>query len=138
MVEITPENFDEYFFDARRHKPKKGQVLAKFAAVAEFVGGKGKKDIIALLKMDKAYQAVQVMKKIHGAKEPDCYKVCRMIIEDLLEMSEKAVEEKPYQFVVEYYFYTERELIPKNNKHWEVLPLLQCDEQGNIKSTIYL
>jgi hypothetical protein len=36
-VEITAENFDSYFFDVRKNGPKKGQVMAKFSAVAELV-----------------------------------------------------------------------------------------------------
>jgi lipopolysaccharide export LptBFGC system permease protein LptF len=134
---IDERNFDQYFFDVRKHRPKKGQVMAKFTAMAKFVAGREKRDIIMLLKMDKAYQASQVMKKIHGASEPYCYKVCREMCEDLLRMSEKEVEEKPYQFVVEYFFYTQREYVPKEDPRWELLPMIQYDkETKEYKSTI--
>ncbi len=137
-MELTNENFEEYFFDARRFAPKKGQVLAKFTAVAEFVGGRGKRDIMDLAKQDKIQQAVQVMKKIHGAKEPDCYRVVREIAEDLLRLSHKEVENKPYEYIVEYLFYTQKELVPKN-KHWETLNVIEYNhESGEYKSRIEL
>jgi hypothetical protein len=127
-VQITPENFHEYFFDVRTNKPKKGQVMAKFTAIAEFVGGRGKRDIMLLLKQDKAYQAAQVMRKIHGAKEPDCYR---------LDLTEKQVEDKVYEFPIELFFYTEREHVPKNDPHWDVIPLIHVDpETGTFKSVI--
>ena len=56
-VIINENNFEEYFFDVRKHKPKHGQVMARYAAVAEFVDGMMKKNIIDLLKKDKAIAA---------------------------------------------------------------------------------
>jgi hypothetical protein len=136
-VVITPENFYEYFYDVRKSKPKKGQVMARFTAVAEFVEGRGKRDIMALLKQDKAYQAAQVMRKIHGAREPDCYRICREIAQDMLNMSELEVEKKSYEFLIELFFYTQREYVPKNDPHWETIPLIHIDsETGNIKSLV--
>lgn len=126
-IEITEANFHEHFFDVRRHGPKKGQVLAKFTAVAEFVSGQGKRDIINLLQTDKVHQAVQVMRRIHGVREPDCYRICREIAEDLLVMSPRRVENKPYEFVVEYLFYTKKEYVPRS-KHWETIHVMEYDE----------
>jgi len=137
-VEITNENFDEYFFDARQHRPKAGQVLAKFAAVAEFVEGQAKKDIIYLLKIDKAREAVQVMNRLHGCKPPWCYRVLIEIAEDLLEMDEEAVEKKPYEMVVEFLFWTKKEYIP-NDPHWETINVIGFDpETGEYKSEIHI
>ena len=31
---IDETNFEEYFFDVRKHKPKRGQILAKYTAIA--------------------------------------------------------------------------------------------------------
>lgn len=135
-MEINSDNFGEYFFDIRKNKPKKGQVLARFTAVGEFIDGRGKRDIINLLKTDKAYQAVQVMKKIHGAKEPCCYRVCREMVQDLLCMEEEDVAKKPYHFVIEQYYYTDKECIPED-KNWSIVPMI-TKEGDVIKSTIYL
>lgn len=137
-IEITDQNFHEYFFDAKKHRPKQGQVLAKFTAIAEFIDGRGKTDIIGLLKTNKSNQAAQVMKKIHGAKEPDCYRVCREMAEDLLHMPEDAVEQKAYEYIVEYFFYTQKEYVPKT-KHWQTIQLASYDaKNGEFKSDINL
>jgi hypothetical protein len=136
-VQITHDNFHEYFHDVRTSKPKKGQVMAKFSAVAEFVEGRGKRDIMVLLKQDKAYQAAQVMRKIHGARVPDCYRVCREIAQDMLDMPEAEVEKKVYEFGIELFFYTEKKYVPKGDPHWETINLLSVDpETGNLKSVI--
>lgn len=137
-VEITEHNFNDYFFDVRRNKPEQGQIMAKFSAVAVFGPGQPKKDIIQLLKIDKAYQATQVMNRIHCARVPDCYRICREIAEDLLSgMSEKEVEEKEYEFVLEACYYTQREYVPKDDPHWETLQVLKYDpESGDINVRI--
>lgn len=119
------------FFDVRIHPPKKGQVLASFRSQAEFIGGPQKLDIIKLLKSDKAFQAVQVMKKIHGVIEPDCYRVCREMATDLLTMTDKEVEDKVYHMVVNYMYYTERENVPTDDPRWELLSLLTWDAERN-------
>lgn len=137
-VLITNENFSDYFYDVRTNRPKKGQVMAKFTAVAEFVDGRGKQDILQLLKTNKAHAAVQVMRKIHGVREPDCYRVLREIAQDMLTMPEAEVEKKPYEMVIELFFYTQRQYVP-NSPNWELLPLLNYDkETGTYKSSIEL
>jgi len=128
---IDQSNFDEYFFDVRKHPPRRGQVLARFRAIAEFVDGQGKKDIIYVLKLGKAVQAAEVMKKIHCAAEPDCYRVCREICEDLLTMSEQEVEKKPYRFLLEMLFYTEPENVPRDDPRWEKINLTRFDKETN-------
>lgn len=138
---IDESNFDSYFFDVRKNKPLPGQVMAKFSAIAEFVEGQGKKDIIHLLKIGKVQQAAMVMRKIHGAKEPDCYRICREICEDLLVMGDYDVEHKVYEYTMEMFFYTEKELVPREDTRWETIRLLNVEhdeETGTIKSIINL
>lgn len=131
-VQIDSSNFSEHFFDARRFGPKKGQIMAKFSSVAFFGAGQAKKDIIRLLQKDKAREAAQVMNKIHCAKEPDCYRVCREICEDMLSgMSPLDVEKKDYKFVLEAVYYTKRENVPENDPHWTTLNVLEYDEETN-------
>lgn len=130
VLGVDEDIFLEHFFDTRHHKAKPGQALAKFTAVAEFVAGKHKQDIIDLLKTDKAKQAAMVMRKIHLAREPDCYRLLAEMCEDLVwGMTEEEVEERPYKFVLEAYFYVKRDLVPKNDPHWELLPLIQYDKE---------
>lgn len=40
---IDESNFNEYFFDVRKHGPKRNQIMARFSAVAEFVDGQMKR-----------------------------------------------------------------------------------------------
>jgi len=130
-IEITSENFEDYFFDIRKNKPKAGQIMAKFTAIVEFVGEGAKKDMIYLMTLDKVHQAAMVMRKIHGAKEPDCYRICREIAEDMLAgKTEQEIVDKPYEFVVESFFYTKREYVPKNDPHWETIQLMKYDEDA--------
>ena len=131
-VIIDHTNFNEYFFDARQHRPQKGQVMAKFTAIAIFGDGPQKRDIINLLKMDKAHQASQIMQRIHSARAPDCYRVLREMCEDLMAgMSDEQVEKKEYEFVLEAIFYTKKEYVPKRDPHWETLTVLQFDSENN-------
>lgn len=135
---IDESNFDQYFFDTRKHAPKPGQVLAKFRAIATFGDGPHKHDVIRLLKIDKAQQAAMVMRKIHHAREPDCYRVCREICEDLASgMTDLQVAEKEYEYVLEAFYYTKREYVPKNDPHWETIQLLEYDpETGSFSARI--
>lgn len=131
-IEITPENFDQYFFDVRRHKPMKGYVMAKYTAVAEFVDGQHKRDIINLLKKDKAVAATQMMRKIHFSREPDCYRICREMCEDLLSgLTDRQVEEKAYEYVLQAFYYAKKEHVPTGDPHWELITTLKFDKDSN-------
>ena len=127
---ITEENFNQYFFDARHNKPKKGQVLAKFKAVAEFIEGPHKRDVIQLLVMDKANEAVQVMERIHGCKPPWSYRVLIEMSNDLLTESFSFVEKHPYEMVIEHLYWTDKENVPIS-PNWETIDLISYDEETN-------
>jgi hypothetical protein len=146
MEEKEPElvidhtNFSEYFFDVRKYGPKPDQIMAKFSAVALFGDGPEKRDMIKVLRTDKAVQAAMVMRKIHCAREPDCYRVCREICEDLQKgMTDDEVAKKDYEFVLEAFFYTKREYVPKNDPKWETIDMLKYDpETKSFKAVIEL
>jgi hypothetical protein len=133
---ITEENFDQYFKDVRKNRPQPGQVLARFHAVAAFGPGPHKLDIIKLLRQDKAQQAAQVMQRIHLAKTPDCYRVCREMCEDLLVgLSDEQVNQKEYEYHLEALYYTQKECVPKNDPHWETLTVVRFDPETNTFKT---
>jgi hypothetical protein len=130
-IEITPDNFDEHFFDVRKNKPQKGQIMAKYTAIAELVDGRMKRDLIDLLLYHKrgGPTAAQVMRKLGGAGEGDSYKVVRKMAEDLAAgKSVEEVAETPYKFLLEHFFYTQKELVPKDDPHWSVIELLNFVE----------
>ena len=129
---IDHTNFAEYFFDVRRSKPQPGQIMAKFVAIATFSKGQEKRDIIQVLKMGKPLQAAMVMRKIHCCREPDCYRICREICEDLVAgMSETDVEAKEHEFVLEAFYYTKKEYVPVDDHHWQTLEILEFDKETN-------
>jgi hypothetical protein len=123
---INESNFNEYFFDVRRSKPQKGQVIACYTAIAEFVGGPEKQQIIDLLKGTKKAEAIsQVMRKLLGASELDAYRVPRMMAEDLADgLTEQQVLDKIYKFKFETYYYTWPECVPQNDPHWSIISIL--------------
>lgn len=117
---IDETNFSEYFKDCRLHRPERGDVMAKYTAIAEFCEGRLKKDIIdLLLNKDKALAATQVMRKLGCASEFDAVRICKEIAEDLANgMSPEDVEKKVYKFKLETFYYTKKEYIPKDDPHW--------------------
>jgi len=134
---IDDSNFEDHFFDVRKHGPKAGQVLAKFKAVAMFGDGPHKHDIIRLLKIDKAQQASMVMQKIHHAKEPDCYRLCREMCDDLITgMSDEEVGRKEYEYILEAFYYTQKECVP-DDPHWETIQLLEFDPETGAFNTTF-
>lgn len=136
-IVIDGSNFEDHFFDVRKHGPKAGQVLAKFKAVAMFGNGPHKHDIISLLKIDKAQQASMVMQKIHHAKEPDCYRLCREMCEDLMSgMSDNEVAQKEYEYILEAFYYTQRECVPDDSR-WETIQLLEFDSETGAFNTTF-
>jgi hypothetical protein len=128
-MEINASNFDQYFFDVRTHKPEKNQVMASYTAIAELREGRLKSDLIDLfLNKDKTEAAIQLLRKIGLAKERDAIKVCREICEDLKTMSVEEVEKKSYKFVMEAFYYTQKEHIPLDDPHWNVISLVNLNE----------
>lgn len=138
---IDESNFDQYFRDCRRSKPERGDIMARYSAVAEFIDGHMKRDIIDLLmNRDKALSATQVMRKLGGATEREAVRVCKEIAEDLASgMSCDEVEKKVYKYNFELFYYTKKEYMPMNDPHWSTISLENLDEfldHANQKMTI--
>ena len=129
-IQITSENFNNYFKDVRKHKPEKNDVMAKYTATAEFVDGGEKRQIISLLidTEDKMEATSQIMRKLLFASELDSYKIPRLMTDDLLSgMSRDDCAKKPYKFTLEMFFYTKQEYIPKDDPHWCCISLVNLD-----------
>lgn len=126
---IDENNFTQYFKDCRIHRPERGDVMAKYTAIAEFVDGQMKKDIIDLLmNKDKALAATQVMRKLGCATEYDAIRVCKQVAEDLASgMSPEDVEKKPYEYQLETFYYTKKEYVPVDDPHWQVISIANLD-----------
>ena len=131
QIEITEDNFEEYFFDVRKHDPERGQILARYMTKAEFIDGFMKRNVIELLSTHKnaGNTAPQVMRKLGLALEEDSIRICREIVEDLMSgMSEDEVAEKAYPFTLECFFYTEKENVPTDDSHWDIVSINNLDK----------
>jgi hypothetical protein len=128
-LEITQANFQNYFTDVRTNTPQPGQILTCYTAMADFIRGPEKRQIIDLLgKENKAEVITKVMRKLLFACEQDSIRVPLRMAEDLASgMSPKDVERKAYRFKIELFFYTWPEYVPQNDPHWKIIPLLNKD-----------
>lgn len=131
QIEINEDNFKDYFRDIRRTKPEKGEVIAKYSAIAEFIDGGEKRQIISLLTdtENKMEATVQIMRKLLFASEVDAHRIPRLMAEDLLSgMTVDDVVKKPYKYTLEMFFYTKPENIPTDDPHWSCISVLNLDE----------
>lgn len=130
-VVITEANFQEYFFDVRTHQPQRGQVIARYAAAAEFIDGGLKRDLVDYLCLhEQPDTVIKLMRKIGCATERDSISIPLAMARDLLHnrMSPDEVAKKPYRFVCEAFFYTKKEHIPLNDPHWTCVSINNLDE----------
>jgi hypothetical protein len=129
-TEINETNFHEYFKDLRS-PPEKGDVIAQYTAIADFIDGDEKRQIISLLTSteNKMEATAQVMRKLLFASELDAYKIPRQMAEDILSgMSEDECASKPYRYTLEMFFYAKPESVPRDDPHWSVISVLNLEE----------
>jgi hypothetical protein len=128
---IDESNFAEYFRDCRISKPERGDIMARYAAIAEFVEGQMKTDIVDLLNRcdDKVIAATQVMRKLGCATQKDAIRICKEICEDVVSgLSIEEVLKKPYKYTIEMFYYTKREYIPRDDPHWSTIGIENLDD----------
>ncbi len=126
---IDEKNFHEYFHDVRTNKPQRGQVLARYCAWAELVDGKLKRDIIEFLRFQDAKGVPKIMRKMVNATEEDSLRVPKEMLRDLLSgMTVEQVARKEYKFLLEVFFYTKKEYVPKDDPHWSLISLVNLDK----------
>ena len=127
---INESNFTQYFRDCRTSQPERGDIIACWTGVAEFIEGRMKKDIMDLLSnKEKAFAATQVMIKLGRATQKDAIRICKEITSDLISgMSQEEVEKKSYEYTIELFYYTKKEYIPLNDPHWSTIGIENLDE----------
>ena len=126
---IDENNFNQYFRDCRTSRPQRGDFMARYSAIAEFIDGRMKQDIIDLLmNNEKAYAATQVMKKLGCATEFDSIRICKEVAEDLSSgMTPEEVEKKVYEYNLESFYYTKKEYVPVDDPHWTIISIANLD-----------
>jgi len=123
-VMINEDNFTEYFFDIKKHKPQKGQVLARWGSAADFVDGWVKQNVIELLSTSKAgaESGSTILRNLVGAIEKDSIRVAKEIAQDLSGgMTVRQVLDKPYRFIIELFYWVKEEYIPVDDPHWSII-----------------
>jgi|SRR5581483_2016812 len=126
------EDFEEKFFDIKEHRPKKGQVLARFTAMADFVDDWLKRNVIELLQKNPhgAESAVKVMRNLVGATEKDSILIPKRMADDLIKgKTVNQVAKNPYRFQIEKFYWAEPDDVP-NSPHWTSIKLLNNDEEN--------
>jgi hypothetical protein len=121
---IDDSNFGSYFFDVKKHAPKEGQVMARYIAKAELVGGEEKGYLIDMLITNPmgAEMGVQMSQNLFGAQEKEAIKLCKDIAQDLLNgIPRHQVMEKPYSYTLERFYWTEEKYVPKDDPHWQAI-----------------
>lgn len=128
-IVIDEKNFSNYFRDCRMSRPERGDVIARYSAIAEFIDGQMKKDIINLLmNNEKAVAATAVMRKLGCSNEADSIRICREVAEDLASgMTPDQVETKIYKYKLESFYYTKKEYVPHNDPHWAIISIANLD-----------
>ncbi len=126
---INDQNFNEYFYDVRTHQPQHGQVMACYTAIADFIDGPLKRDVLNILEYHDALSVPKIMKKVGCAAERDSYRIPIEMVKDLLSgMPREQVAQKQYRYTVEVFFYTKKECVPKYDPHWSVISIMNLDE----------
>lgn len=139
-MEMELEWFEQNFFDIRKHKPQKGQCLAQFRAVADFVDGWVKQNVLELLVTNAvgAESARKVLKNMCAATEIDSIRVPLAMCRDLMKgMSEAEVLLKDYKMVIEQYYWTKQENVPTDDAHWSIISILNTDELDKVMKAEY-
>src|ERR1700677_2554814 len=115
---MDDEFFAANFKDIRLNKPSKNDILSCYRAVAYFIDGELKRNILNLLVKDKmgAESSKKMMRKLAGATEQDSVRVLMEMTDDLLSgRTLEEVAQKEYKMLVEYFFWTKKECVPQDD-----------------------
>lgn len=125
MPEREIAAFEDHFFDCRTHRPKPGQVLAKFTAAARLGDGALKRDLIDLLKKPgRAEAALRVFVVLGNSSRRDAMRVLREMASDLAAgAGDDEVAARPYKFTLEQFYWADRDSVPRDDPHWDLIPI---------------
>lgn len=128
-------------FDAKRYKPKKGQVMVRYQAMADLIEGDLKTDVINLLQNNDqgANASIRMLQNNCYMNEKDAIMISKEISEDLLNgMSLQEVSSKPYRFKLEILYYTDKDTANQlsGNVHWTKIDLIDRTQLAKNMSII--
>ena len=130
FVSIKKQIFEEYpedFRDAKRLRPLKGQVFARFKALAYLGDGPLKRMVLNFLRQENGAQAaISVFSKDAHSSTTESVKLIKEILLDITSgKSEDEIAEKPYEFITDRIFWVYRDKVPVNDPRWETITPLE-------------
>jgi hypothetical protein len=120
-MNMNDENFEKLFFDVATNERKPGQIAVCYNNSVELLNCPFKDMIIETLQKGDAGRAVNFLTKIGRATSLGAYQLCKEMTADLLQGSVEAVQEKPYRYIIQLFFYTTLEHFPHDDPHWSFL-----------------
>ena len=128
---IDESNFSQYFRDVGKNSPQKGDVIAVYRTMAELGNGDLKEQIVESLFLEKVgpNKAIKLLTKLGKSPMKEAIRVIKNISLDLYNgMSKPMVLAKTYELLIEIYYYTKDEYVPKNDFHWEIIKIKNIDD----------
>ena len=99
--------------------------------MAELGNGDLKEQIVESLFLEKVgpNKAIKLLTKLGKSPRKEAIRVIKNISLDLYNgMSKSMVLAKTYEFLIEIYYYTKDEYVPKNDFHWEIIKIKNIDD----------
>lgn len=126
---IDESNFSEYFKDVSlNYKPNKDEIIACYTTKAKFGAGNLKKDVIFSMG-ENVYSSIKILQKIAKARYNYAVKVIKEMLQDKLSgMSDKEIEEKEYEYVADFFYYTKKDYVPTDDPRWSTLKIHEASE----------
>lgn len=123
---IDEKNFNIYFKEVNKNRPDKGDVIACYRARAYLVDGELKRNVVDLLKIKGGTEsAIKMLIKSAYCLEQDAINISKSICKDLVSgVSEIEILGKEYPYTLEIFYYTKEENIPKDDKHWTIMKIV--------------
>lgn len=122
---FSEENFSKYFRNTRNKKKRHGEILALFQSSAVFQKGKLKEEIVDALSREfgSVNKCLGKLFKFAYASHLEGIFICKAIVKDYLDgMSREEIIKKEYPFVLQMFFYTKPDYVPKDDPRWFVFP----------------
>ena len=126
---IDENNFSDYFKDVSvNHKPNKGEIIACYITRAKFGAGDLKSDVISSMK-ENVFSTIKILQKIAKARYLDSIIILKQMLSDKLSgMSDREIEDKEYEYIAEFFYYTKKEYVPTDDPRWSTLKIHNVDE----------
>lgn len=126
---IDESNFSDYFKDVSvKKKPDKDEIIACYTTRAKLCAGDIKKDVILSIE-NNVYSSIKILQKIAKSRYEDAVSLIKEMLSDKLSgMSDDDIENKEYEYVAEFFYYTKKEYVPIDDPRWSTLKIHNVDE----------